>query len=74
MMRNDYRVWTCKIVVPADTKLPIGFDSPPRQAAIRAVEVAGISILTCFSGWGGKLSDSERMIVDHDFSRYLTNE
>jgi len=71
---NDYKVWTCKIVVPADTKLPNGFDAPPRWAAMQAVEATGIPVLSCFSGWGGKLSDSEREIVDADLRRLLTNQ
>ena len=34
----DYKVWECKIVLAPDTTLPTGFDSPPRRAAIEAVE------------------------------------
>lgn len=52
------RVWICKIVVD-DTSLPDGFDSPPRKAAIAAVEAAGVRVRHCFSGWGGKLEPLE---------------
>jgi hypothetical protein len=61
---KNYKVWSCKIVVLADEELPDGFDSPPRRAAIKAVEDAGISVLSCFSGWGGKLSGAEKQLID----------
>lgn len=54
----EYKVWTAKIVLD-DTKLPDGFDSLPRRAAIEAIEHAGFDVVTCFSGWGGKLTKSE---------------
>lgn len=58
-----YQVWECKIVVPLDAELPEGFDFPPRDAAIRAVEQAGIQVLDCFSGWGGKLTPMQEQLV-----------
>lgn len=62
----NYKVWDCKIVVPFDSKLPNGFDSPPRTAAMRAIEKAGITVISCFSGWGGLLTDVEKEIVERD--------
>ena len=59
-----YKVWECKIVVPENTELPQDFDSPPRIAAINAVESAGINVLSCFSGWGGDLNEFEEEIAD----------
>lgn len=53
------KVWECKIVVSDDAELPNGFDSPPRRAAINAVESAGIEVLGCSSGWGGYLTKEE---------------
>ena len=50
--------------MPNDVELPDGFDSPPRSAAIFAVEKAGITVLSCFSGWGGTLTKIEAEIVD----------
>jgi hypothetical protein len=67
-MANKYKVWECKIVVSEDVKLPDGFDSPPRLAAIKAVEQYGFKVLDCFSGWGGKLTKIERIIVERDKS------
>jgi hypothetical protein len=61
-----YKVWTCKIVVPEHAEIPDGFDGPPRMAAIRAVEQAGIPVLSCFSGWGGELSQPEESFVRRD--------
>ena len=71
---SRYKVWECKIVVPADTKLPSGFDSPPRSAAQEAVENAGIEVLDVFSGWGGSLDKIELKIVDEDYVRFLKSE
>ena len=64
---TKYKVWECKIVVPVDAELPDGFDSPPRSAAIDAVIQSGIPVLTCFSGWGGSLTETQEAIVDRDF-------
>ena len=55
----EYKVWECKIVVPFNAKLPAGFDAVPRSAAQNAVESKGIPTCAIFSGWGGKLDDSE---------------
>lgn len=63
-MKKKYQVWTCKIVVDGYENLPNGFDSPPRIAAINALEKRGIRVRECFSGWGGKLTKGERVIVD----------
>ena len=59
-----YQVWDCKIVVPKDVDLPMGFDAPPRRAAVMAVEDAGIPVFACFSGWGGSLNDIELEILE----------
>jgi len=56
--KNKIQVWECKIIVK-DGELPNGFDFPPRMAAIKAVESAGIEVLSCSSGWGGELTKSE---------------
>ena len=59
MSDKKYKVWTCKIIIP-DVETPSGFDSPPRMAAIEAIEAAGIEVLVCASGWGGTLDDGDR--------------
>jgi hypothetical protein len=59
-----YQVWNCKIVVAEDVDLPNSFDGPPRREAIRAVETAGFEVISCFSGWGGELTPSEKRIID----------
>lgn len=63
-MKKKYHVWECKIVVDGDEELPSNFDFIPRQASIYAVEDYGINVRECFSGWGGKLTRSEKQIVD----------
>lgn len=65
-----YQVWECKIVVPADAKLPDGFDQPPRRAALNAVEKSDINVLACFSGWGGQLTACEEEYVDKHTEPY----
>jgi hypothetical protein len=64
-----YKIWDCKIVVPMDAQLPEGFDSPPRRAAMDAVERAGIPVLACFSGWAGNLTPTQEVVVDGDMAR-----
>ena len=59
-----YRVWTCKLVIDDGQPMPMGFDGPPRDAAVRAVERAGFEVVSMFSGWGGQLTEIERKIVD----------
>ncbi len=63
---SKYKVWECKIVVSADAEMPDGFDGPPRQAAQAAVERHGIAVVSCFSGWGGSLTEGERECVGDD--------
>lgn len=67
--RQQYRVWECKIVVPANAAFPAGFDYPPRRAAIDTVERHGVPVITCFSGWGGTLTELEARSVDEDAAR-----
>lgn len=62
--RNKVKVWECKIIVPENAELPPGFDSPPRMAAIAAVESAGIHVIGCSSGWGGSLTKEEEEEFD----------
>jgi len=65
-MSEEYKVWTCKIIVKDEKELPNGFDSPPRNAAIDAIEAHGFNVVSCFSGWRGKVSKLEKAIIDDD--------
>lgn len=60
----SYKVWECHLVISKNKKLPDGFNTPPRRAAIEAVEKAGIEVLACFSGWGGSLTKTEREVME----------
>lgn len=60
----DYKVWTAKIVVPADAELPDGFDFPPRRAAVHAIEGRGIQVVAAFTGWGGTLTEDELRVIE----------
>jgi len=73
MSSKDYKVWECKIVVPANAKLPSGFDNPPRMAAQQAILDAGIEVITNFSGWGGSLDALEQEMVEEDDARMENN-
>jgi len=68
---DNYQVWECKIIVSNEAELPLGFDSPPREAAIDAIQDAGIEVLDCFSGWGGKVSKLESAIMEDDDDKAL---
>ncbi len=49
------RYWICIIGPVDDVRLPKnGFDSVPREAAIAAIEKAGVEVKHCWSGWGLK--------------------
>lgn len=60
-----YLVWDCKLIIPADSIVPDGFNNVPRRAAIDAVEALGIAVKGCFSGWGGKLTEIEESIIEN---------
>ena len=57
---KKFQIWDCKILVAADAELPNGFDANPRNAAVTAVEEAGIHVIACSSGWGGTLTKEEQ--------------
>lgn len=66
------QIWTCKIG-GASPGLPLGADLPMREAIREAFRiVAGAEPQFCFSGWGGKLTEIQRSIVEnrpHDPSK-----
>jgi len=61
-----FKVWECRVVVRGDVEIPRGFDFPPRRAAIEAIEAGGIEVLSCFSGWGGTLTETQTEIVERN--------
>ncbi len=67
---KKYKVWECKIVVPADAELPSGFDRVPRSAAQEAVADAGVEVITTFSGWDGSLDEIELEMVEAEDALY----
>lgn len=57
--------WSCKIG-ETDNPLPDGADHPMRQAICRAYrELTGEEPDFLFSGWGAKLTESERAVVEN---------
>jgi hypothetical protein len=71
MEGQDYKVWECKIVIAGDSNTPKGFDSVPKLAAEKAVEKAGFEVIANFSGWGGKLDENERSVVDRNWDAII---
>ena len=65
MSKNKVYVWTCKIIVAADKKLPKGFDIKPRNGAQNAIEDKDFKVLMNSSGWGGSLNESDMECLEH---------
>ena len=59
------RIWTCKIGIRTDARLPGGADEPMRIAVARAFkDVTGLDAEFCFSGWGTELTTTEERVVE----------
>ena len=58
-----FKVWQCQIVVPEESI--ICDDGFPRFAAVHAVQQAGIKVISCFSGWNGKLTKNQSELVQY---------
>jgi hypothetical protein len=65
----NYNVWQCRIYVSNDVALPRGFDAPPRAAAEKALQDAGIEYAACFSGWGFKPVENEVAVIENRLPR-----
>ena len=63
--KEDTQIWECKVVTK-DIDLPPGCDSPPRQAAISAIESLGFEVLGCASGWSATLSKMQKRLLHKD--------
>lgn len=63
--RTDYNVWQCRIYVRKEVDLPSGFDAPPRAAAERALQGAGVLYAACFSGWGNAPIENELAVIEN---------
>lgn len=62
-MSND-TIWVCKIGNLGNIKLPSGADFPMRQAVREAFyKLTGKWPDFTFSGWGGELTTSERIVA-----------
>lgn len=61
----EMKIWDCKIGEIDAAKLPLGADLPMRRAIEDAYyRLTGEYPQFLFSGWGGKLTESERAVVD----------
>jgi len=64
------KLWECKIGEVDDALLPDGCDLPMRQAVEEAYfKITGKHSEFNFSGWGGKLDEIERRVVDEKQAR-----
>lgn len=60
------RIWTCKIGTSKNVELPLGADSPMRDAVMDAFKaLTGEDAEFAFTGWGGKLDEGELAIVEN---------
>ena len=69
---SNYNVWQCRIYVRNDVALPRGFDAPPRAAAEKALQDAGIEYEACFSGWGFKSVENEVAVIENRLPLYTS--
>ena len=59
------KIWDCKIGEIEAANLPLSSDAPMRRAVEKAYfELTGQEPNFVLSGWGGELTDTERMIVE----------
>ena len=59
------KIWACKIGEVDDNLLPDGADWPMRRAVEAAYQsLTGRDPEFLFSGWGGKLTQTEREVAD----------
>lgn len=64
------KIWSCKIGECEEGDLPFGSDGPMREAVEEAYKkITGKEPDFLFSGWGGKLDEYERMVVDETQKR-----
>ena len=63
--KEGTQIWECKVVTK-DMELPLGCDSPPRQAAISAIEGLGFEVIGCASGWSSTLSKMQKRLLHKD--------
>jgi hypothetical protein len=58
------KIWECKI--GETSAIPDGADAPMRQAVAQAYrEIAGRDPDFIFSGWGARLKEAERAVVEN---------
>jgi len=59
------KIWDCKIGEIEAVNLPLSSDAPMRRAVEKAYfELTGQEPNFILSGWGGELTEEERMIVE----------
>lgn len=59
------QIWTCKIGECDSIKLPKGADTPMRIIVESAyTALTGDQPIFLFSGWGGKLNEYERAVIE----------
>lgn len=63
---SDTKIWGCKIGECVEGDLRPGVDEPMREAVTRAYRlITGKEPTFLFSGWGEKLTESERAVVEN---------
>ena len=64
---NTRIAWTCKIGSTKGVQIPMGGDSPMRQAIQKAFkELTGEDAEATFSGWGSSFTAGELHVINPD--------
>lgn len=61
----DPALWSCQVGEVPRASLPDGADGPMRNAVERAFkELTGFEPQYCFSGWGDRLTEVQRSVIE----------
>lgn len=64
-MPDTKKLWSCKIGEIDAALLPDGADAPLRRAVREAYyQLTGVEPQFVFSGWGDKLTETERVVAE----------
>lgn len=66
------KIWTCKIGECSSDDIPPGADAPMREAVANAYRAitGGMEPKFMFTGWGGRLDESERAVVENRLPKF----
>ena len=71
-VKPKFKKWTCEIIIEY-TDEEVG-DWGPRRAAIESLENRGFNVLSCGSGWGGKITDRDVQWAEYFLQKQIDRE